>query len=53
MNKNPLLDIPKLSRIVIRRARSVFDLKTLPNVEAELLPKLGFVRATQVSRWNE
>lgn len=53
MNKNPLLDIPKLSRIVIHRTRSLFDIEQLLSLQQEAQPKQISVRTNSITRWNE
>jgi hypothetical protein len=53
MNKTPFLGIPKLSRIVIHRARSLFDLERLLSPKPEVVPQRILVRPKPITRWNE
>jgi len=53
MNKNLLLDIPKLSSIAIHRARSLFDIEQLLSLQRKALPKQIVVRTHSITRWNE
>lgn len=53
MNKNPLLNIPKLSRIVIHRAHSLFDIERLLSLQQEVQTKQIVVRINSITRWNE
>jgi len=53
MNSNPLRDLPKLSRIVIHRTRSLFDVASLLGLHAGALPKRALARTAPITRWNE
>jgi len=53
MNNPSLLATPAVSRLALRRARSLSYIEALLNLQSAILPQRAFARTHGISRWNE